>query len=145
MSFFGNNKMNLKNFALDIENWKINCEPYKSNKEYYQKEYLEDRLTIPVEYKLEPKKYFEQLSKKDHLEYFRLYALAHQELEHIFWQKVNEDFGLNEFPQKLIDMIHNLAWDDGHSSGLNEVYNCVYKYAELADLAFEAGKFHQNK
>jgi hypothetical protein len=42
-------------------------------------------------------------------------------------------------PEALRDKVWSLAWEAGHYAGLSEVY-CVYgKYADLAELAFEAG------
>lgn len=44
-----------------------------------------------------------------------------------------DDYGLpdNEFTRKLID----IAYEDGHSSGYSEIYNCFGDLADLHELA----------
>ncbi len=42
-------------------------------------------------------------------------------------------FGMSRFPEKARDMIWRKAWEDGHSSGLDQVR---FIYDELADIAF---------
>ena len=39
------------------------------------------------------------------------------------------------FSSSLKKAIHRAAWEEGHSSGLQEVYNCYDKFVEIADVA----------
>lgn len=53
---------------------------------------------------------------------------AHKARE-AFWKELAEDEGLVGHPK--LEILQSLAWDQGHSSGLGDVYNA---YVEMAVL-----------
>jgi hypothetical protein len=61
------------------------------------------------------------------------------EMTEKFRADLEAEEGTARLPEALRDKVWSLAWEAGHYAGLSEVY-CVYgKYADLAELAFEAG------
>ena len=58
----------------------------------------------------------------------KYYAEGKRLLE-LFKQDVLADVGLTNHPKA--DKAYGLAWENGHASGLSEVYNHLMRYAEL--------------
>lgn len=54
-----------------------------------------------------------------------------------FRNDVEDSHCMQDFSGELKAAIHRKAWDDGHSSGLQEVFNCYDDYVEIAELALK--------
>jgi flagellar biosynthesis/type III secretory pathway protein FliH len=46
----------------------------------------------------------------------------------------------SEIPEEVFNKCFNLAWEDGHSAGHEEVVNYLETYIDLAEFAYFAGK-----
>lgn len=57
------------------------------------------------------------------------YHLSKQKLINEFKQDLFVDFGVENNPKR--NMVFDLAWEYGHSSGLEEVYNQFDRFVEL--------------
>lgn len=54
------------------------------------------------------------------------------------FRKDAEDYHcMNDFSDELKAGIHAAAYDEGHSSGLQEVFSCYDKFVDIADLALK--------
>lgn len=49
-------------------------------------------------------------------------------------------YGDNERDNKLFDLAYGKAYEDGHSSGFNEIYNCLLDYDDLIQRTLEIVK-----
>ena len=49
-------------------------------------------------------------------------------------------YGDNEQDNKLFDLVYGKAYEDGHSSGFNEIYNCLLDYDDLIQRTLEIVK-----
>ena len=49
-------------------------------------------------------------------------------------------YGDNEQDNKLFDLAYGKAYEDGHSSGFNEIYNCLLDYDDLIQRTLEIVK-----
>tara|TARA_R110001583_G_scaffold52147_8_gene162217 strand:+ start:3648 stop:4190 length:543 start_codon:yes stop_codon:yes gene_type:complete len=55
----------------------------------------------------------------------------------IFKKDAEKHFGMEDFSDELKAAIHIKAWDDGHSSGLQEVISSYDDYVDIADIALK--------
>lgn len=63
-------------------------------------------------------------------------------LHQIFEKDVEEYFGFSYIPSPLKVKIHDLAWELGHSCGYSEVLTYYDNLVELAESAYELGKYN---
>ena len=54
-----------------------------------------------------------------------------------FWSELYAEMGWNRLPPKVAAALQSLAWEEGHSSGYNEVYNCACNYDSLVDAIMD--------
>jgi hypothetical protein len=44
-----------------------------------------------------------------------------------------------DIPEDIKGLVYSAAYEDGHSAGFSEVYNCMDDFAEIANKAYKAG------
>ena len=66
------------------------------------------------------------------------YHAEETRLRNEFEQDVEQDLWITHLPDSVKSKLHALAWEDGHSSGFHEVYNCYDKYIELINAVIWA-------
>lgn len=44
-----------------------------------------------------------------------------------------------DIPEHIKELVYSVAYEDGHSSGFHQVYNCMNDFAEIANKAYKAG------
>lgn len=54
-----------------------------------------------------------------------------------FRKDAEDHYCMNDFSDELKAGIHAAAYDEGHSSGLQEVFSCYDKFVDIADLALK--------
>lgn len=67
--------------------------------------------------------------KEGYTEYTNKYMSCLNEKEAQFKADLLEEAGITDHPKA--DMLFNKAWEQGHSSGYSEVYNCFYDLLDL--------------
>lgn len=50
------------------------------------------------------------------------------------------EYGIDHLPREVVDLVWNLAWQEGHSSGYGQVEHYYGEYAPMVLAAFEAGQ-----
>ena len=48
------------------------------------------------------------------------------------------DYLDDDIPEDIKELVYSAAYEDGHSAGFNEVYNCMDDFAEIANKAYKA-------
>lgn len=56
-----------------------------------------------------------------------------RKLDTEFWAELYEDMYWDKLPASIARALQSLAWEEGHSSGYNEVYNVASSYYNLVD------------
>lgn len=84
------------------------------------------------------------LAKARHKELMDTYHDEERRLRDLFFADVHDDLGISYLPKPVLDKLDSMAWDSGHSAGYHEVYNAICDLAELAQVAYEAGKREGN-
>lgn len=59
-------------------------------------------------------------------------------MEEEFWKELQEDLGWDDLPEKIASALRSRAWEQGHSSGYNEVYAVACDYSDLVNAIREA-------
>ncbi len=59
------------------------------------------------------------------------------QLEKEFWEELYAEMGWDRLPKKIAQALQSRAWEEGHSSGYNEVYNCACDYDTLVDAILD--------
>ncbi len=60
------------------------------------------------------------------------YQAETRRLMDLFAQDLFKDLGIENHPMR--DKLFSKAWEDGHSNGLSEVYNCALNLVDLIEL-----------
>ena len=81
------------------------------------------------EYKRKLEEY--EKRKKEYKEKLKEYRAEKQRLIEQFKKDAFKELGIEDFPEVVKERVFEIAWDDGHSEGLQEVYE---KMEVLADL-----------
>lgn len=87
-----------------------------------------DVAPIGIEYAFREKVLDEQAFEEARKAYMKAEADAHSK----FKADLFADLGIEDHP--LREKLFSKAWDDGHSSGYQEVYNCALGLVELFEL-----------
>lgn len=78
-------------------------------------------------------KALEQFEKSE-IEYAKKeteYYKAKEEVDVIIRAYVKDMAGFHRIPEKYRDKVWSKAWEDGHSSGYSEIYNCLSGLVDL--------------
>lgn len=101
------------------------------------KKQIEEKYANNGYYKLPLKVASDRIDKDAKDEYIakmKEYNIGENERIQTFKKVAFEDLGYSDWSEKKKDIVFSRAWDEGHSYGFNEVFNCL---SDLIDFVNE--------